>query len=225
MSDDDEGVLTVHSALWSALGYLPGYAVSVVVVSVLWSVASIPVVTVGPATLGAYAAARSLRDESRVDRGFVLATLREHGLDALLLGGVAIVTSTVSLLYFSQFVRTGSTVAGVLGVAGVYVTLHYLLVLAPTFVALVDGAPLSSAIRTGYRWTIERPFQAVSMLILTALLLVGSVVLTVAVVLVFPAVAAAFHTELLVPVVEPPSEPAPAQERRPAGADYPDPRD
>lgn len=225
MTDDEAGVAPVHGALWSALRYLPSNAVSIVLVSVLWTLASLPVITVGPATLGVYAAVRSLREEGRVDRAFVLATVREHGLDALLLGGVALVTSTVSLLYFSQFVRTGSTVAGVLGFAGVYVTLHYALVLVPTFVALVDGAALSGAVRTGYRWTVTEPFRAVSMLILTGLLLAGSALLTVAVVLVFPAVAAAFHTELLVPVVEPPSEPTPAGESRPAAADYSGPRD
>jgi len=221
MTDDESEVAPVHRALWSAFGRLPSHAASFVVVSLLCSVAALPVVTVGPAALVAYAAAHSLHEEGRVDRGYLLATLREHGLNALLLGGVVLLTAGLSLLYFGQFVATGSTVAGVLGVAGTYVSVHLVLVLVPTFVALVRGDPLFDAVRTGYRWTVDRPFQALSMLILTTLLLATSAVLTVAIVLVFPLLAASFHTELLAPVVEPPGEPAPPSEDRPAPGDYP----
>jgi|GEM_PF-2545099 len=221
MSEGESGVLAVHRALWSAFGRLPSHAASFVVVSLVCSLAAVPVVTLGPAALVAYATAHSIREEGRVDRRFVLATLREHGLDALLLGGVVLLTAGLSLLYFGRFVATGATVAGVLGAAGTYVTVHLVLIVVPTFVALVRGDPLFDAVRTGYRWTIDQPLQALSMLILTTLLLIASAVLTVAVVIVFPLLAACFHTELLAPVVEPPGEPAPPSEDRPAPGDYP----
>ncbi|MFC7140557.1 hypothetical protein ACFQMA_12065 [Halosimplex aquaticum] len=224
MSGNDTGVPSAHRALWSAFKLLPGHAVSFVVVSLAWSLASLPVVTVGPATLGAYAALISIREEGSVDAGFVLQTLREHGLDALLLGVVVIVTSTISLLYFGRFVATGSRLAGVLGVAGIYVSVHVGLVLVPAFVGLASGADLSEAVRSGYYWTVTQPLVAVSMLVLTSLLLVASALLTVAVVVVFPALAAAFHTELVSDVFAADTEPSHPGEDRPPTAGYRDSR-
>lgn len=221
MSDaDDDGVASVHRALWGAFGLLPSHAGAFVVVSLAWSLASLPLITVGPATLGAYAALISLREEGSVDRAFVANTLRDHGVDALLLGLVAVVTSAISLLYFGRFVTTGSRLAGFLGVAGTYVSVHLTLVLVPTFVGLANGVGLSMAVRRGYYWTVTRPLVAVSMLILTSLLFAASLLLTVALVFVFPAFVAAFHTGLLTDTIGPSQEPAPPGEERPAGAEY-----
>lgn len=220
MTEANADVASVHQALWSAFKLLSDHAVSFVIVSFAWSVAVLPVVTVGPATLGAYAAVRSLREEGRIDRGEVLATLRSHWLDALLLAGVPIATSAMSLLYFSRYVATGSPVAGALGFGGTYVSVHLGLVLVATFVGLAGGSELSEAVKTGYRWTVARPTVTVSVLILTALLFVASAVLTVAVVIVFPALAAAFHTELLAPVFESGTGTAHASEERSPSAGY-----
>lgn len=220
MTGTDAGVESAHRALWSAFKLLSDHAVSFVLVSLAWSVAVLPVVTVGPATLGAYAAVRSLRNEGRVDRGEVLATLRSHWLNALLLGSVLVATTATSLLYFGRYVATGSVIAGVLGVGGTYVSVHLGLILVPTFIALTGGTDLFEAVKTSYRWTVIRPLVTVSILILTTLLLVASAVLSVAVVIVFPALAAAFHTELLAPVFEPDTQATPANEERLPSAGY-----
>ena len=219
MTGTNADVESVHRALWSAFKLLSDHAVSFVLVSFAWSVAVLPVVTVGPATLGAYAAVRSIRDEGCIDRGEVLATLRSHWLDALLLGGVLVATSTMSLLYFGRYVATGSPIAGALGAGGTYVSVHLGLVMVSTFVGLSGGTDLFEAVKTSYRWTVTRPTVTISVLILTSLLFVGSAALTIAVVIVFPALAAAFHTELLAPVFESDAEAA-HDEQQPSPTRY-----
>jgi hypothetical protein len=187
----------VHGAFSATFGFIARNALSVVGLSLAWALASLPLVTVGPATLGVYAAVASMRETGSVDRGAVHGTLRKHGFDAAMLGGVAVLMAGISVLYVLQFVQTRATVAGVLGVAGLYVTVHLVLVLVPAFVGLAAGVPLSEGVRTSYRWTITRSVAALSTLLLTGLLLALSLLATVAFVLVFPAAAAWFHTALL----------------------------
>ncbi|WP_123535602.1 hypothetical protein [Halosimplex salinum] len=221
---DAVDIEAVHGAFSASFGFVAGNALSVVAVSLAWVLASLPLVTVGPATLGAYTAVASIRADGSVDRAAVVRAMRDHGVDALLLGGVVVLMSGVSLLYVAQFVRTEAPVAGVLGVAGLYATVHLVLVLVPTFVGLAAGVPLSEAVRTSYRWTISHSVAALSTLLLTGLLLALSLVLTVAFVLVFPAVAAWFHTELLAPLYATDTEPVSGAEDRSGSAEYAGPR-
>lgn len=223
--DTDVDIEAVHGAFSASFRFVAQNALSVVAVSLAWTLASLPLVTVGPATLGAYAAVASLRERGSVDVGAVLGTVRDHGVDAFLLGGVVVLMSGISVLYIGRFVRTEAPVAGVLGVAGLYVTVHLVLVLVPTFVGLAAGAPLAEAVRTSYRWTIAHSLAALSTLLLTALLLAVSLVLTIAFVLVFPAVAAWFHTKLLEPLFVPDRELVSGAEDRSGSAEYAGPRD
>lgn len=218
--DSDVDIEAVHGAFSASFGFVAQNALSVVSVSLGWALASLPLVTVGPATLGAYAAVASLREDGSVDVGAVRETVRKHGVNAFLLGGVVVLMAGTSVLYIGQFVRTEATVAGVLGVAGLYVTVHLVLVLVPTFVGLAAGVPLSEAVRTSYRWTIAHSVAALSTLLLTGLFLTLSLALTVGFVLVFPAIAAWFHTELLSPLFVPDLEPVSGAEDRSGSAEY-----
>jgi len=215
----------VHGAFSASFRFVAGNALSVVAVSLAWTLASLPLVTMGPATLGAYAAVASLREHGSVDVGAVRETVRDQGVNALLLGGVVVLVAGISVLYIAQFVRTEAPVAGVLGVAGLYATVHLVLVLASTFVGLAAGVPLAEAVTTSYRWTISHSVAALSTLLLTGLLLALSLALTIAFVLVFPAVAAWFHTTLLEPLFVPDRELVSGAEDRSGSAGYGGPRD
>jgi hypothetical protein len=215
----------VHGAFWGSFGFVSDHVVSVVALSLAWTIASLPLITVGPATLCVYAAVTSIRETGSIDRGAVVSTLRDHGLDAVLLGGVVVALAGVSLLYLEQFLRSGAPLAGVLGVAGLYVTFHLVLVLAPTFVGLSRGESLSAALATGYRWTLSNSFAAVTTLFLTGLLFVVSAALTVAFVLVFPAITAWFHADLLDPLFAAEPETVSGAEDRSGSAGYAEPRD
>lgn len=213
---------SVAGAFWPVFPFVYRHTGSVVAISVAWLLASLPLFTVGPATLGAYAAIRSLRDEDTVDVRNVLSTVRRHALNVVLLGGIPILVGATSLLYLATFVSSGETVAGVLGVTGLYVTLHFAMVLIPTFVGLTRGHSLSTSIKTSYRWTIDRPSAALWMLVTTGLLLIASLVLMVTFPLVFPAIAAWFHTELLESIFEPDRKPRHPGETRPEAGGYRD---
>lgn len=53
---------------------------SLVIISLLWFLASLSLVMIGPATLVAYVAIRDLRSEqNRIDRAYVLTVLQRNG--------------------------------------------------------------------------------------------------------------------------------------------------
>lgn len=217
-----DGGSSVADAFWSAFPFVYRNTGSVVAISVAWFLVSIPILTVGPATLGAYAAIRSLRDEGAVDVRNVLSTVRTHALNATLLGWIPILIGGTSMLYIATLVSSGETVAGVLGVTGLYLTLHLVMVLIPAFVGLARGHSLSASIKTSYRWTIDRPSTALWMLVTTVLLLIASLLLMVAFPLVFTAITAWFHTELVESIYEPDEEPRKTDETRPEAGGYRD---
>lgn len=190
------GTLSVHRALVAAVRSVYDDPVPMVAISVGWVVASLPLVTVGPSTLGAYAAVRSVAADGAVDRGEVANTVRNHWLDAVLFSGLMVAFPVIAVLYVDQYVTTGSALAGVLGGVGVYLSYHAWIVFALAFASLAAGTDLVSAVTGSYRWSVERPVTTVLVGIVTATLFVVCTLLTIALPLLFPALAAAFHTEL-----------------------------
>ncbi|MFC4550023.1 MULTISPECIES: hypothetical protein [Halorussus] len=188
---------TLREAIVETAQFAYAHGLSLLAVSLAWTVMALPVVTVGPATLAAYAAVGSLRARGSVDWRRVAATVRKTGGHALLLGWVLLALAGISGLYAAEFLRTGDLLAGVLTVISVYGTLYTGLVLSAAFVALSDGADVRTAVGAGTSWVRAHPTLAVSAALVTAALFVVSLALTVAVVLVFPAVAFSLHHHLL----------------------------
>lgn len=197
MTPRASGVVAVSRALRASLRFVYRHGFSFVLVSFAWALASLPLVTVGPATLGAYAAVGSLREKGWVDRREVLATVRSGAVHAVLLTLVEATFGVMAVLYLAQFLASGSTLAGVLAVGAAYAAAHLALALPATFLGLARGVPLDDALRAGYRWTVEEPLTAALMGGWTLALFVVSAGLTIAVVLVFPAIAFTFHAVLL----------------------------
>lgn len=173
---------------------------SVVLVSVAWFVASLPVVTVGPATVGAYCAILSLRAGDGLDVGAVHQTVRDQFVHATLLALFPLVVLLVAVNYGVAYLTTGTLLAGVLAVAGAYFAIYAMLVLIPTFVGLAGGASVSDALRNGYLWTAHHAVGTMVLGTVTVLLLATTSVLTVALVLLFAGVACAFHVEFVTDV-------------------------
>lgn len=198
MTSAEGGVGSVHRALRSAVESVYRHSVATVAISVGWVIASLPVVTLGASTLGAYAAVRSLRRDGRVDRSAVARTVSSQWLNATLLVGVLVVLGATAALYAGRFLATGSATAGALAVVALYLSFQYWVVLVAAFVALADGDDLTEAVAFGYRWSIDRPVAMVLLGTVTGVLLAASAALTVTLALIFPALASAFHTALLV---------------------------
>jgi len=168
---------------------------SIVVVSVAWFVASLPVVTVGPATVGAYRAVLALRAGDGLDVAAIRRTVRRQFVHATLLGLFPVVVGLVAANYALAYLATGDLVAGALALGGLYFVPYATLVLVPTFVRLASGADVATALWDGYRFTARHVVGTIVLGTVTVALLALSSLLTVAVVLIFAGVACAFHVE------------------------------
>lgn len=178
------------------LRFVYRHSVTLVAVSIAWFVASLPLVTIGPATLGAYAAIQSLRDTGRLDRGYVVRILRTNGVHAALLSFLPVVFAAPAGLSL----RGGATLAGfepIVAVVGLYVAGYLVIALIPTFVAMANGASPSPALKQAYVWTATHPTAALSLAIVTAVVFAVTALLTIGFALLFPAVAFSYHIEYL----------------------------
>lgn len=194
----------LHATMQSTGRFVWTNLVSVIVISLGWFFASLPIVTVGPATVGAYRAVLSLRDDGTggIDRDAVVTTVREQFVHATLLGLVPLVILAIAATYAYAYLTTGALASGLLAVVGVYTAVYVWLVSVPTFVGLAEGEPVADAVTAGYRWTARHVVGTVVLAVVTATLFVVSSLLTVAVALLFAGVAFAFHVEFLTTVSE-----------------------
>lgn len=174
-------------------GFVWAHLLSTVAISVCWFVASLPIVTVGPATVGAYRAVLSLRADGNVDRDAVASTVRSQFVHATLLGLLPVTLVAMTATYAGTYLSSGSLIAGLLALGGVYVTAYLSLLLVPTFVGLASGASVTRAVRDGYLWTARYGVEAAALGIVTLLLFAVTSLMTIAVVLLFAGTAFAFH--------------------------------
>lgn len=197
-AEQDPLQATAHATGQFVWDHLP----SVVLVSVAWFLASLPVVTVGPASIGAYRAVLSLRAGDGLDGDALQATVRSQFVHATLLGLFPLVLVGISVHYALAYLTTGAVVAGALAVAGTYVALYATLVLVPAFIAMAGGADVTSALWDGYRWTARNAVETIVLGTVTVALLAVATLGTVAVVLLFAGVACAFHVEFVTGIDE-----------------------
>ncbi|RKD95319.1 hypothetical protein [Halopiger aswanensis] len=182
--------------------------VEVVQISLAWFLAALPIVTIGPATVGAYRAVLSLREgdgESAdgIDWPAVLETVRAGFVHATLLSFVPLVLLVSAANYVLAYLASGSVTAGLLGLGCLYAGLYAGLVSMPTLLGLASGKPVLEAFADGYRWTARHAVGAVALGVVTVVLFVVSSLLTVAVAVLFAGVAFALHVEFVASVSAP----------------------
>ncbi|GAB3671425.1 YesL family protein [Halopiger thermotolerans] len=179
--------------------------VEVVQISLAWFLAVLPIVTIGPATVGAYRAVLSLREDDvdGIDRGAVLEAVREGFVHATLLSFVPLVLLVSAANYALAYLASGAVTAGLLGLGCLYAGLYAGLVSMPTLLGLAAGKPVLAAFADGYRWTARHAVGAVALGVVTVVLFVVSSVLTVAVAVLFAGVAFALHVEFVASVSAP----------------------
>lgn len=185
-----------HPTHKRTLRFVYQHSATLVAVSVAWFVASLPLVTIGPATLGAYAAVRSLRQTGRLDRDYVVSAVRTNGVHAALLSALPVVFAAPAGLSL----HGGATVTGlatIVAVVGLYVAGYLAVALIPTFVAMADGESPVVALKRAYVWTATDPAAALSLALVTAILFAVTALLTVGFVLLFAAAAFSYHVEYL----------------------------
>lgn len=164
--------------------------------SVVWTVLCLPIVTVGPVTLGAYRAIRSLRETGEIVREDVRATVRDNLIESFLLGLVPLVFIGIGLLYVTTPIQ-GTTVSLGLGIVALYIGLYFAVILIPTFYEIAAGAEPMDGLRSGYVTIAGDPITVVRLLIVTSGFLVASTLLTVALVVIFPGITMSYHIHLI----------------------------
>ena len=203
---DDE---SRSNAFVTTLKFVYRHSTALVPVSFLWVLCSLPLVTVGPASLGVYSVVLSLRETGRVDRNRVVRTVRATFLPATLLGLLPMIFVGISSLYVLSGLATG-IVGTALTAAALYAGLYLGVLLIPTFVSMASGVDPKVALRESYVWLAGSPVTGLQLLLVTVVLLVATVGLSVGFLLLFAGVTAAYHVEVVVRTVTAQEEPLPS---------------
>lgn len=169
-----------------------------VVISLVWTLASVFVVTIGPATLGAYVAIKGLNsDRNRIERDRVLSVCRRQLVPSVAFGLAPPLFFALTGGYLTAM-ADGVTPLRLGGaVATFYAGLYLSLVLMPTFVALAEGRPGAEALRAGVGWVADKPTIAMLTGLVTLAVFLVTSVLTVAFVLLFAGVAFSFQVRMV----------------------------
>jgi hypothetical protein len=170
---------------------------SLVGISVAWVLLSFPVITLGPATLGAYRAIISLREDGEIRIATMSSTIRSNLVPSVLLGVLPIVVGSTTVLYVTTLTSDSAILPLGLAVASLYVTAYLFVLLIPTFYKLARNDGLLEAIRESYIWTAGNPTSVVRLFVVTAVLFVVSLLLTVAVVAFFPGFVLSYYVLFL----------------------------
>ncbi|NGM67774.1 hypothetical protein G6M89_01910 [Natronolimnobius sp. AArcel1] len=189
----------MYATLERTTRFVWNHLLSIIAISFAWFLAAIPLVTIGPATVGAYRAVLSLRDDETVgiDREAVLETVREQFLHATLLAFVPFALFVVAVNYGLAYLASASVSAGLLALGCAYASLYAGLVAMPTLLGLATGKSAPAAVVDGYRWTAHHAVGAVAVAVVTTVLFVVSSLLTVAVALLFAGIACTLHIEFV----------------------------
>lgn len=193
---------TNQAAFRRALVGLPrfvyGNGLQLIVLSVVWVVCSLPLVTVGPATLAVYTAVQDLRsDRNTTDRSRIVSTLRQNGAASIVFSGVPVVFGVIAFLYGVQALEQGVLLGEIVALIAGYIALYATLVLIPTFDAMAAGVSPVASVRRGVRWVRAYPTAALTTALLSVAFLALSVLFTIAFVLLFAGVVVSLHVAVV----------------------------
>ncbi|WP_231187390.1 hypothetical protein [Haladaptatus sp. DYF46] len=177
-------------------GFVYRHSTWLVVISVCWVLASLPVVTSGIATLGAFSAIRSLRNDDRPRWDTVSESLRRHGFNVTVMSFVPMLLAVMTVLYAVQYVETGGIQYLLLSISGVYLATFLLLVSLTTVGRLSDGDGFVESVSAGYGWVVRNPMLSVSSALTMAGIVLVGVVSVVGLVIIVPAVVFSLHLEV-----------------------------
>lgn len=156
-------------------------------ISIGWFLCSLPMVTIGVATIGAYAAIVSLQETGDVNGPAVRRVVRETFVPALILGWIPGLLTVLWVLNVDRFVRTGEYLSLGLSFVTLYALLYGTLVLVGVYLELLEGCELWIAFKHSNVWVISNPVMSVLTAGASLAILIVTAVLTVAFVLLFPA--------------------------------------
>lgn len=189
-------------AFQQALSGLPrfvyGNGLQLAMLSVAWTVCSLPLVTVGPATLAVYVAVQDLRSaRNTINRSRISSILRQNGVASAVFSSIPVIFAIIAVLYGIQALKRGALIGEVIALIAGYISLYAVLVLIPTFNAMAAGVPPVSALRQGVRWVSSHPTAALTTALLTVIFFAVSVLFTIAFVLLFAGLTVSLHVAIV----------------------------
>ncbi len=192
--------MTEATAIKRTIRFVYQHSSSLVVCSLYWTLASIPLVTIGPATVGLYAAVLSLRETGQVDWSRVRQAVQTNGVHAGLLGMLPPLFLATGILYG---LTASGTLAMLVAVVGLYLSVYIGLTLIPTYIAMARGKSAIVALKEGYLWGATNPTYLIHLAVVTLVLFVSTAALTIGFLLLFAGLAASYHIELVCDDLEP----------------------
>lgn len=195
VSQSDAEVL--RDALVHAVRFTYRNSPALVGVSFVWFVAALPIVTIGPATLGAYRAVIGIREPEPLDVRAVFGTVRKQIVHAGLLGLLPLAFWGASLFNAFQYAATGDTISLLLFLAAFYIGTYLAMQAIPAFVALAHGERGYDAISFGRSWLSDHTTLALTAVLATSVLAAVLLALTIAFPVFFAGIAGAFHVAVV----------------------------
>lgn len=189
-------VETFRRSILETARFVYQQSLTLVFISIAWFLLSLPVFTIGVATLSAYAAIISIREKGTVDVDTVRETVRSQFVPALVLGWLPGLITVIWVANVSSYVRSGDAQSLLLSIAVLYFLVYTFLILVAIYIELVDGTELWPAFKQANLWVQQNPMLSILTAVLTLLVFVTTVLLTVAFVLLFPAIAFSLHVHV-----------------------------
>lgn len=189
-------VETFRRAVLNTARFVYQQSLTLVFISIAWFLLSLPVFTVGVATLGAYTAIISLRETGTVDVKEVRETIRSQFVPALVLGWLPSLVTVIWFANVSSYVRNGDAQSLLLSIAVLYFLVYTFLVLVAIYIELVGGTELWPAFKQANLWVRRNPMLSILTAVVTAMVFIITALLTVAFVLLFPAIAFSLHVHV-----------------------------
>lgn len=198
MMTDTSDSVTFRRALSRLPRFLYGNALRLVVVSVVWAICSLPIVTVGPATLAAYTAIQDLRsDRNTVDRSRIISVLKQNGVASVVFSGVPLIFALITVLYGVPAITQQSLLGEGIALVAAYIAIYTSLVAIPTYVAMASGVSPVTAVRQGVQWVSSHPTAALTTGLFTIVVFTLTVLLTIGFILTFAGISLSIHVAVV----------------------------
>jgi len=162
-------------------------------ISIAWFLASLPIITIGIATIGAYAAIISLRRDGEINMNVVRHAVRTKYVPGVLFGLLPGFLTLIWMANVASYVQTGRATSLLIAIGVLYFLVYTSLVLISMFIEFVDGTRTWPAFKRGNVWVRKNSIVTILIAATTIIIFVVSILLTIMFVLLFPALAFSLH--------------------------------
>lgn len=197
MTTNSSDVGVFRDSVRAATRFAYRNSLALILISVAWFLAALPILTLGPATLCAYRAVIELREHDRLEVRPILGMVRTQFVHAFLFGLAPLAFWGIALFYAIQYALLSETPALLLFLAAFYIGTYLAILAVPVLIGLAHGLHVLDAISFGRAWVSDHVTLALLVALGTLVITMVCVILSIAFPMLFAGLAACFHVELL----------------------------